>query len=226
MRGMLAHPQAVQNENLDSRNLLHNIVWDVVAVGDVRKALAIFRRENIAAAGEAVLHPEGLDFYASDGERRGILHKLHLRAIKAADPPLRRNIRENTAHRRDRLGKRVALHDLANHAHCPAVCAGGGGIARNDLAVDGVEAADIVERGDVVHVSVRQKDGVHLLHGMLYARLTKLRRSIDEKRRIAGSDISAAAAALIAGVGGCADRAIAPDLRDSYRCPRSKKLER
>ena len=126
---------------------------------------------------------------------------------------LRADVREYPVHLLLGLAHRVALHDLPDAAAGASVRPGIRRIARDHRAVQGVEAPDVVEPRDMIHVRMRENDGIHLVNAVLDARKAHLGRGVDQKRRVFRTHVSAAPAALIARIRRGADLARAADLR-------------
>ena len=168
----------------------------------------------------ATFHREPLNRDIADRERI-LVAKLDHRPVETVLSALRADVREDAVHLLFGLAHRVARKYLAEAPARAPVCAFGIGVALHPRAVQRVEAADIVEAGDVVHVRVRQDNRVDTVDSVFNAGETHLRRSVYEKADVAGTDVRAASAALVARVRRGADLASAPDLRNADRCTSS-----
>ena len=181
----------------------------VAHVGDAGAALG----EEVAAAGEAVLNHEPLDADRADRERLGGV-ELDLGTEEPVRAALPADVREDPVHLLDRLLHRVAGHRLADDAVGQPAVERITRLARHLLAVQRVEAAEIVEPGHVVHVRVGEDDRVDLGDPQLHAREPKLGRGVDEERRaVRRRDVRTATPAPVARIRGSADGAAAADLR-------------
>ena len=118
------------------------------------------------------------------------------------------------------LVHRVALHDLPDATAGTSVRSGIRRIARDHRAVQGVEAPDVVEPRDMIHMRMRENDGIHLVDAVLDARKAHFWRSVDQERRVFRTHVSAAPAALIARIRRGTDLAFATDLRNPDARPR------
>ncbi len=181
-------------------------------------------REQVAAAGEAVLDGQALDRDVADRERV-VVAELDHRTEQPMLAALRADVREDAVHRLFRLLHRVARQDLAEAAAGAPVRAVRMGVALDPRAVQRVEAAHVVEPRDVIHVRVRQHDGVHAIDAVFAAREPHFRRRVDEEADVARPHVGAAAATAVARIGRRADLARAADLRYADARSRPKELE-
>ena len=175
---MLTLAKAVEHHDVDTLKTLKFRLADFMAVRNVAEA---FRpvRHKIAAAGEAVGNAESLDLQPADFKAIRILDELYLRTVKPVRSALRGNVGEDATHRLNRFGQRVAVHGLSDDARNAAERARRVGIAVDARAVYRIEAADVVKPGDMIHVGVGQKHGVHPAYRVLDARFAQFRGSVD-----------------------------------------------
>ena len=102
---------------------------------------------------------EPLNRHATDRERIYI-RKLDHRAEETVTSPRSADVGEYLVHLLDRLAHRIADDGLADDSVGKPAVKRVARFARNLLAVYRVEAADVVERRDMVHVRMCQRNGV------------------------------------------------------------------
>ena len=160
-----------------------------------------------------MLHGDSFDPNRPDRKGIGVV-KLDLRTVQPALSALRADVREDAVHLLLGLAHRVALHNLANAPASAAVRPGIRRIARDHRAVQGVEPPDVVKSRDMIHVRMRENDGIHLVDAVLDTRKAHFGRRVNQERRGFRTHVSAAPAALIARICRGADLAFAADLRN------------
>ena len=143
-----------------------------------------------------------------------------LRTIEAVRPALRTDVGEDAVHLLLGLAHRMALHDLADAPAGPPVRTRIRRIAGNHRTVQGIEAPDVIETGDMVHMRMREDDGIDLVDAVLDARKAHFGRRVDQERGVSGTHVSAASAAPVAWIHRGADPACAADLRNPDARPR------
>ena len=141
-------------------------------------------REEIAAAGEAVFDHEAFDRDAADCEGV-VVAELDHRAEEPMLAALRADVREDAVHRLLRLLHRIAGHHLAETPARAPVRAVVRRIARDPRPVHRVEAADVVKPRDMVHVRVREDDGIDAGDAIAAAGEAHLGRRVDEEAAVA-----------------------------------------
>ena len=82
--------------------------------------------------------------------------------------------------------------------------------------IEGVETADIIEPGDMIHVRVGDNHGIDLTDSQVQTGLTEFRRRIDDEGGSAGLNIKTRPPPRVPRVGRSTGRAPATDLGDSH----------
>ena len=152
VRRMLTLAKAVENHDIYALHAHNCLVGQFVAVAYVRDAVRTFG-EKVSAARKAMLDFKPLDHHAAN-RKRSRIGKLDHRAVEPVLAALRADIREYPVHLLDRLAHRVADERLADYSVGKPAVERVARCARDLLAVYRVEAADVVERRDMIHVRV------------------------------------------------------------------------
>ena len=110
-----------------------------------------------------------LNRHAAD-RKRSRVGKLDHRAVKPILAALRADVWEYPVHLLDRLAHRVADERPADDSVRKPPVERIAWFARNLFAIYRIEAADIVERRDMVHVRVGESNGIDFGYAVLNAR--------------------------------------------------------
>lgn len=98
----------------------------------------------------------------------------------------------------------------------------GRGIHRHRTALPG-KAPQVIEAHDVIGVGMSENDGIDATDIFAQDLGAKVRSGIDDESDLRCLDVNGRTEAFIAGIGGMADRAIAPDHRNALRCSGAEK---
>ena len=216
---MLALAKTVEDHDVDALHALNCLVGQLMAVAYVSNAMRALR-EKVPATRKAVLDFKPFNHHAAD-RKRSRVGKLYHRAVKTVLAPLRADVWEYPVHLLDRLAHRVTDERPADDSVRKPPVERIAWFARNLLAVYRVETADVVERRDMVHVRMGERNGIDFGYAVLETREPKLWRRVDEKRgAVRCRDVGTAASAAVTRIGRRAHAARAADLRNANRSPR------
>ena len=199
-------PQAVQHQHVDAADLRQGLLRNRDAVGDVGRAASLRLEEVAVRAGATVLNRQRRHLHVADpkGARDGF--EGDHRTVQPQRIRLRGDVREHPVQRLDRLRRGIAVHHL--------------------LPVEGVEPAHIVESRHMIHMRMRDHNGVHLGDAQLQTGDPHLRRGVHQKRRLASLHIETRPAPLVAHVGRGAGRTLAADLGNPHARASAEELKR